>query len=272
MIRLENVDIFGWDSAIRGMRNPMNSWDKSDSKWGCDDSGGTLCTGDCGEWCTGWNYIIGKNDLSLMKKLAKAGNDHGKFGRMINVTLDITAPLYWWKEFDTYKVGTVANSCSTMHKIHAKEFTLDDFSCEHLFNRPLMETAPGEVGLFNVQAKGTLECSIVVLNAARANYLWIKENSVAKVIKAIGFEMWDSLPGETDAEKKENLAKQYWWQMIQLLPSSYNQRRTVQLNYQVLWSMYQRRKDHKLDEWREFCKWVETLPYFKEIYGIDLGE
>lgn len=217
MIKLENVEVFGFETAIRGMRNAMNSWTKIDSKWGCNDPGGTLCTGDCGEWCTGWNYIIGKNDLALMKKLAKAGNDHGKFARMINVTLDITSPLYWWKEFDTYKVGTVANSCSTMHKIHTTPITPDIFSFDHV-----------------------KLCEIGKAYLDELEKLRVKFNDTGD--------------------------KKYWYALIQLLPESYNQRRTVQFNYQVLWSMYQRRKDHKLDEWREFCKWVETLPYFKEIY------
>ena len=210
MIKIENVDVFGWEAAIRGMRNPMNSWDKRDSVWDIRSD----------KEETEWFYRIGENDLKLMKSLSKAGNDHGKFLRMINVTVDITAPLYWWKEFDTYKVGTVANSCSTMHKIHAKEFTLDDFSHEHLtdYHR-------------NVVLEGVI---IKLLNTYRRNFI--------------------------EAKDKED-----WWQMIQLLPSSYNQKRTVQLNYQVLKSMYFARRDHKLDEWREFCKWIETLPYFKDI-------
>lgn len=201
-IKIENVDVYGFEASIRGMRSPMNSWDKSDSvypyQW------------DCGE------LRIGENDLKLMKSLSKAGNDHGKFLRMINVTVDITAPLYWWKEFDTYKVGTVANSCSTMHKIHAKEFTIDDFSHEHLLT-PMY-----------------LEQTVNTLNHYREMFVKTKD-------------------------------KIYWWQMIQLLPSSYNQKRTVQLNYQVLKQMYFARRHHKLDEWKEFCEWCEELPYFKEI-------
>lgn len=226
MIKIENVEVFGWETAIRGMRNPMNSWDKSDSLFlpvaFCDDVEDFKLAQTCG----GKAPIIKENDLKLMKTLAKAGNDHGKFLRMINVTLDITAPLYWWKEFDTYKVGTVANSCSTMHKIAAKVFTIDDFSNEHLedmFLDGLRET-------------------IRLLNIARDGFI--------------------------RASKEENPlvpAKDYWWQMIQLLPSSYNQKRTVQLNYQVLKTMYYARKEHKLDEWREFCKWIEELPYFREI-------
>ena len=208
MIKIENTEVYGWEAAIRGMRNPMNSWDKSDSKYEMhvDDE---------------WRYDIGENDLALMKKLSAAGNDHAKFLRMINVTMDITAPLYWWKEFDTYKVGTVANSCSTMHKIHSKEFTIDDFSCEHLLDT----------------AKMHLNTTIEILN------IWRKEYS----------------------EQEGKWKKDCWWQMIQLLPSSYNQKRTVQLNYAVLKNMYFARRNHKLDEWHTFCDMCLTLPYFKEI-------
>lgn len=187
MIKIENVNVYGWGAAIRGMRNPMNSWDRSDSH----------------------GFLIGEEDRKLMHKLAKAGNEHAKFRRMLNVTMDITAPLYFWKEFDTYKVGTVSNSCSTMHRIHSKEFTLDDFSVEHLYTN-------------NLEAFGTI---ISALNEAREVYLKTK-------------------------------AKEDWWQMIQLLPSSYNQRRTVQLNYEVLNHIYHQRKNHKLDEWREFCDYI----------------
>ena len=220
MIKIENTDTFGWKAAIRGMRNPMNSWDKSDSYFGCDE---IFCI-DCplfeDECCEHTPILIGENDLKLMKSLAKAGTDHSKFLRMINVTCDITAPLYWWKEYDTYKVGTVANSCSTMHTIHKKEFTLDDFSYEHLFETDVLKTVIG------------------FLNHYRNEYLITKD-------------------------------KKCWLQMIQLLPSSYNQLRTVQLNYQVLKSMYLARKQHKLDEWRDFCAWCETLPYFKEVCIYD---
>ena len=212
MIKLEKTDVFGWESAIRGMRNPMNSWDKSDTAFWVHPNPGDLY------------YGLGENDLKLMKSLSKAGSDHGKFLRFINVTVDITAPLYWWKEFDTYKVGTVANSCSTMHKIHAKEFTLDDFSHEHLFST--MGTS--------FEARDLLEQLVDLLNQYRELYLETKD-------------------------------KNWWWQLIQLLPSSYDQKRTVQLNYQVLKSMYFARRHHKLDEWKEFCAWCESLPYFKEI-------
>lgn len=228
MIKIENVETFGWEAAIRGMRNPMNSWDKSDSYWGydCKSCGKIERDGackpedeerkDCHKYL---GFEIGQNDLRLMKLLSKAGNDHGKFLRMIGVSLDIVAPLYWWKEFDTYKVGTVANSCSTMHKIQAKEFELDDFSIEHL-----------NVDVIVNPFKEIIRC----LNFFRNIYL-------------------------------QNHDKNDWWQMIQLLPLSYNQRRTIQLNYAVLKNMYHSRKAHKLDEWLEFCKWVETLPYAKEL-------
>lgn len=204
MIKIEQTEIFGWESAIRGMRNPLNSWNKSDSGW----DGFGECNG----------YSIGETDLSLMKKLVAAGADHSKFMRMLTVYCDITAPLYWWKEYDTYKVGTVANSCSTMHKIHDKEFELDDFSCEHLCGAALQ----------------ALVFTIGTLNMYRDAY--------------------------NDGKLKED-----WWQMIQLLPSSYNQKRTVQLNYAVLRNMYRSRKNHKLDEWHTFCEWVETLPHAKEL-------
>lgn len=213
MIKIENTDVYGWEAAIRGMRNPMNSWEKSDSEWTHFPEWRMIAQTD-----SELSFVIGKNDLKLMKSLSKAGNDHGKFLRMINVTVDITAPLYWWKEFDTYKVGTVANSCSTMHKIHTKEFTMDDFSHEHL-------TPWNETVLCNL---------IVELNASRDQYLRTKN-------------------------------KDDWWQMIQLLPSSYNQKRTVQLNYQVLKSMYFARRNHKLDEWHTLCEWMEGLPYFREV-------
>lgn len=210
MIKIENVEVVGFAAAIRGMRNPMNSWSKSDS---CFCPNEPCCEGNC-------SMMIGPNDLDLMKRLRNAGTDHRKFMRMIAVYIDVTAPLYWWKEFDTYKVGTVANSCSTMHKIHEKEFTLEDFSCEHL-------TPWNETVLANL---------IVELNANRDRYLQTKE-------------------------------KEDWWQMIQLLPSSYNQKRTVMLNYEVLANMYKSRKDHKLDEWRNFCSWIKTLPYSELITG-----
>lgn len=222
MIKIDKIDVYGWENAIRGMRNPMNSWNKSDSGY-CQE----LCTsGKCPNplKCDSWAiYCIGPNDLNLMRKLSKSGPDHRKFMRMIIVYMDITAPLYWWKEFDTYKVGTVANSCSTMHKIADKEFTIYDFSHEHLENS------------WFVHLKETIK----LLNEARDAYKLCN----------------------TDAKKE------WWWQIIQLLPSSYNQKRTVMLSYEVLANIYKSRKAHKLDEWVEFCKFIETLPYQELITG-----
>ena len=235
MIKIENTEVVGWSHVIRGARNPMNSWHKSDSGMGCTmDKLGDCFNSDfinCDECNT---FIVGPNDHDLMMRLAHGGPVHAKYRRMITVYLDITAPLYWWKEFDTYKVGTVANSCSTMHKIHAKEFTLDDFSTDHLedfsWNR--------------------LDDLIGHLNICINHFLETKD-------------------------------KKYWWQMIQLLPTSYNQKRTIMLNYEVLANMYHSRKTHKLDEWREFCEWIESLPYseiitkYKPVYvevEVDVDE
>lgn len=217
MLKIENTEVTGWEAAIRGMRNPMNSWEKSDSVFTQheleDWPHNTVKTFD----------DLGPNDLDLMTRLRNSGTDHRKFMRMITVYLDITAPLYWWKEFDTYKVGTVANSCSTMHKIAAKEFTLEDFSCEYLENSWLAH----------------LKETIRLLNEARDAYHWCN----------------------TDAKKE------WWWQMIQLLPSSYNQKRTVMLNYEVLANIYKSRKGHRLDEWKTVLDWIEELPYAELITG-----
>ena len=223
MIKIEYTDVYGLEASIRGMRNPLNSWEKSDSSFEVYDSDeSSFWTPNNLEQKNNLiNINIGENDMKLMKQLRKAGSDHRKYLRMINVTCDITAPIYWWKEFDTYKVGTVANSCSTMHKIHDKEFTLNDFSNEHL-------TAGDCVVL-----EHTIDC----LNKNRILFLREKDKS-------------------------------YWYSMIQLLPSSYNQKRTVQLNYEVLMNMYHARKNHKLDEWHTFCDWIETLPYGKELICI----
>lgn len=216
MIKITNTEVTGWAAAIRGMRNPMNSWDKSDTdiNWLYDD------------------VYIGNNDLKLMKKLAKAGSDEAKYKRFIVVTCDITAPLYWWKEFDTYKVGTVANSTSTMHRIHAKEFDLTDFSYHHISLNTYVDVG----GAWSVPPMSTFKQTMSQLNAMRELYLQTKD-------------------------------KFYWWNMIQLLPSSYNQLRTIQFNYQVLTNMYHARKNHKLDEWRDLCKWIESLPYSELITG-----
>lgn len=237
MLKIENAEVFGWEHAIRGMRNPMNSWEKSDSEFITADGDHHDITGNSGPWYGegGWSEnLIGPEDRKLMVKLSKAGTDHRKFMRMITVYLDITAPLYWWKEFDTYKVGTVANSCSTMHKIAEKEFTLEDFSCEHLVDEENVSYSSN--ALCMPYFKSALDAVIMLLNTARTMYLETKE-------------------------------KTYWWQMIQLLPSSYNQKRTVMLNYEVLANIYKSRRNHKLDEWHTLCDWIETLPYSELITG-----
>lgn len=233
MIKIENIEVVGWEAVIRGMRNPMNSWEKSDSKWAHiapAQREGHICV----SCFNNSEYWIGPNDLKLMTRLRNAGTDHRKFMRMIVVYCDITAPLYWWKEFDTYKVGTVANSCSTMHKIADKEFTLEDFSHEHLDTvRGLTMYAPQE---YHFSSLDLLKLQIDVLNQWRTRYL-------------------NALKTETETDLH---TKDIWRQMIQLLPSSYNQKRTVMLNYEVIANMYKSRKSHKLDEW------VELMTYFKE--------
>jgi len=251
MLKIENTKVVGWEAAIRGMRNPMNSWEKSDSH-SCGTCGDCDNCIDYEECPYGYDYlktIVGPNDLDLMTKLRNAGTDHRKFMRMITVYLDITAPLYWWKEFDTYKVGTVANSCSTMHKIHAKEFTLEDFSCEHLTEFVLGQKLNG----------WTLEDNDLI--ALRNDPDWgYSSTGILRdiVIKALNFNREKYLATKD---------KKYWWQMIQLLPSSYNQKRTIMLNYEVLANIYRSRRNHKLDEWRTFCDWIEGLPYSELITG-----
>lgn len=248
MIKLENTDVFGWEAAIRGMRNPMNSWDKSDSDFSCSEciAGDNSCYyyGDVNHieddvydhnWCNHTKLCIGNADLKLMQNLAKAGSDHAKYLRMINVTVDITAPLFWWKEFDTYKVGTVANSCSTMHKIMDRDFTADDFSYDTITK-------------FD---NGFIDVMLETLNEFRDVY--------------INYDDYKEQNMMMDGVTKKDV----WRLLIEALPSSYNQRRTVQMNYQVLWNMYNARKNHKLHEWLDFCDWIETLPYFKDIFGID---
>ena len=238
MLKIENAEVLGWEHAIRGMRNPKNSWAKSDSGPECP-YGKEKCCGECQQ-----NFCIGPNDKQLMMTLRNAGTDHRKFMRMITVYLDITAPLYWWKEFDTYKVGTVANSCSTMHKIADKEFTLEDFSHEHLLS--MANNDAGDALFLNdannirVDGDDLLGLIINVLNYYRGRYIKTKD-------------------------------KRYWWQLIQLLPSSYNQRRTVMLNYEVLANIYKSRRNHKLDEWHTFCDWIESLPYSELITGEKKG-
>lgn len=237
MLKIENVEIHGWEPAIRGMRNPKNSWAKSDStnEENCEEciyyADYTVCKYNHIHECL--NFKAGPNDLDLMTRLRNAGTDHRKFMRMIVVYMDVTAPLYWWKEFDTYKVGTAANSCSTMHKIADKEFTFDDFSHEKLIKSVCMEIQEQHIRISPIQALATtIEC----LNSYRDLYLQTKD-------------------------------KKYWWQMIQLLPSSYNQRRTVMLNYEVLANIYKSRRNHKLDEWHTFCDLIESLPYSELITG-----
>ena len=230
MLKIENYEVMGWEHAIRGMRNPMNSWEQSDSDWDNSIWHDGKCLSIVVQTDPERAYDLGPNDQKLMMKLRNAGTDHRKYMRMLTVYLDITAPLYWWKEFDTYKVGTVANSCSTMHKIHAKRFTIDDFSHEHLC----------ELSMKN------LEDIVEVLNKCRDLYL--------------GFDGFKHEVGE-------RTQKDYWWQMIQLLPSSYNQKRTVMLNYEVLANIYKSRKNHKLDEWHVLCEWIEKLPYAELITG-----
>jgi hypothetical protein len=245
MIVLDKTEVVGWEHAIRGMRNPMNSWDKSDSypAVDCGKCGKIEREGICNKEdrdCTGFEcYEIGPNDLSLMRKLRNAGTDHRKFMRMIVVYVDITAPLYWWKEFDTYKVGTVANSCSTMHKIHAKEFTLSDFSVDNLVGPALIH----------------MQKMVDMLNYWRDLFVNGEELDTACSVPT------------TRLEVHNMTKKDAWWQMIQLLPSSYNQKRTVMMSYEVLANAYKSRRNHKLDEWHGFCDWVESLPYSELITG-----
>lgn len=246
MLKIENTEVIGWEAAIRGMRNPKNSWEKSDSHWDYVDQGSEYLTvdhfGDA-------NFNIGPNDQKLMTNLRNAGTDHRKFMRMIVVYVDITAPLYWWKEFDTYKIGTVANSCSTMHKIAAKEFTMEDFSTEHLVSG----WAGKDKGGTDIVLTGPYECMeniIIMLNRVRNSYL---------------------IALKTESETGLS-AKDIWWQMIQLLPSSYNQKRTVMLNYEVLANIYKSRRNHKLDEWHTFCDWIEMLPYSELITGKEVAD
>lgn len=240
MIKLEHVVLASPEQMkfiIEGMRNPMNSWEKADSGNGCDSG---FCSGPCAfspQWCGNTpRHVLGENDHSLMQRLSNAGTDHRKFMRMLPVYVRITAPLYWWKEFDTYKVGTVANSCSTMHKIASKEFTLDDFSCEHIHIRQSTDVLKETIDALNVFRD-------VYFNGGILSY----ENGNQRCY------------GKND--------KEIWWQMIQLLPSSYNQTRNVMMNYEVLANIYKSRKDHKLDEWRNFCKWIEEFPYSELITG-----
>lgn len=227
MLKIEKTDIYGWEAAIRGMRNSFNSWDKSDSRWCCGDKKCGVMDG-CDLCCDIPHFCVGGDDLALMKKLAKAGPSHAKYRRFITVTMDVTGPLYWWKEMDTYKVGTVGNSCSTMHKIADKEFTEEDFSFDHIID----EVTNSQCYTYRDtewDAGDVTDLLIGILNHYRDLYLETKD-------------------------------KKYWWQMIQLLPSSYNQKRTVMLNYEVLANIYKSRRNHKLDEWQMFCEWIKGLP------------
>ena len=243
MLKIEKTEVVGWEAAIRGMRNPMNSWEQSDSGHCHKDLARDCVTcvhRDTGyAACTAGHFDVGPRDYDLMTRLRNAGTDHRKFMRMIIVYVDITAPLYWWKEYDTYKVGTVANSCSTMHKIAAKEFTLEDFSHEHLGVLIPAELNDGEEVFQNLWIE-SLKRTIEDLNIARGFYI---------------------------REQNSDLKKKYWLQMIQLLPSSYNQKRTIMLNYEVLANIYKSRRNHKLDEWHTFCNWIEGLPYSEMITG-----
>ena len=243
MIKIENTQVFGWEGAIRGARNPMNSWEKSDSAFQHSttyyDIFGHM-TNPVADFDNGCDIIIGPNDHKLLMNLCKGGTEESKWRRMIHVQMDVTAPLYWWKEFETYKVGTVSNSCSTMHKIQAKVFTLDDFSCEHLGHYdPEKENTEQDdtgIGVDGIQAWPTdILCDLVdCLNHNRIKFLETKD-------------------------------KKYWYQMIQLLPTSYNQKRTIDLNYEVLAAQYRQRKDHKLDCWHQYCDWIRGLPYSEFI-------
>lgn len=232
MIKIEKTNVFGWEAAVRGLRNPMNSWDRIDSDYLKTEDGHIIAS----------RYEIGPNDMGLMKRLRNAGTDHRKYLRMIHVQADVTAPLYWYKEYDTYKISTVANSCSTMHKIAEKEFTLWDFSCEHLNDDcEACNVVFGDHSDY-LTSLDILKYTIEGLNYWRRRYLATKD-------------------------------KDDWWQMIQLLPTSYNQKRTIDLNYENLINMYHARKNHKLDEWHDFCDWIESLPYAKElIIGGELGK
>lgn len=312
MIKFENIVLPSaeqWTAIILGARNPLNSWRRSDSYIGCD---GSACNDCCnlkfGERCAEeyQNCIIGPNDLDLMKRLAASGPVHAKYRRMITVIVTITAPLYWWKEFDTYRVGVEKNSCSTMHKIADKEFTLEDFSCEHLLNVDSMdwgsddvccsaawpsgvvELPGGDISNVPFMPMDILQLTIKSLNRCREAYL-MNDAELKKVQDSFRVGFLDMKEKREKMNRLREKKKQYWWQMIQLLPSSYNQRRTIMLNYEVLAHIYQDRKEHKLDEWGEhkpvnitnggkvvrtipnqhqgFCDWIKTLPYNELITG-----
>lgn len=284
MIKLEHTEVTGWEAAIRGMRNPMNSWDKSDTFCNFENCSECPDRSKCDhEMMPGppagrpyrstnlnFNYI-GPNDHDLMMRLARAGSVDAKYRRMINVTVDITAPLYWWKEFDTYKIGTVANSCSTMHKIAAKEFALDDFSYEHLF-KSLWGEAPNFRLMNDAEHNWRdLEMDWHDSHGAYRTELDFDEDCDEWIDARYAIDVLEETIYALNHYRKKYLEtkdKKYWWQMIQLLPSSYNQKRTVQLNYEVLAGIYPKRKNHKLDEWHDFCDWIKSLP-FSEVITLD---
>ena len=256
MLKISNFEVLGWEHAIRGMRNPMNSWEKSDS---CTQ-GYVWCNEFCGHPVSGCDkesgLYLGPNDLNLMKRLRNAGTDHRKFMRMIAVYVDLTGPLYWWKEFDTYKVGTVANSCSTMHKIAAKEFSQEDFSREHLFG-------PDDMLKWDERKDIARDNALAAVNVDGNWCYFTPQGYIQMTCNILNYYREKYL---------ETQNKRYWWQMIQLLPSSYNQRRTVMLNYEVLANIYKSRRNHTLDEWHTFCDWIEELPYSELITGYEENE
>ena len=250
MLKISNFEVMGWEHAIRGMRNPMNSWEKSDSEF-------SVC--ECEQWPHDIKKSLvelGPNDLDLMKRLRNAGTDHRKFMRMITVYVDLIGPLYWWKEFDTYKVGTVANSCSTMHKIAAKEFTLEDFSCEHLFDEDSLPPYEERVDIEHCEPLAAIDVN--------GQWCYYTPKTFVRMTCNVLNHFRDLYLKTKD--------KKNWWQMIQLLPSSYNQKRTVMLNYEVLANIYKSRRNHKLDEWHTFCDWIEELPYSELITGYEEEE
>jgi hypothetical protein len=270
-IKIENTQVFGWEGAIRGVRNPMNSWEKSDSWFETSynaekniftahsinrDEGKNFDeNSDENEFLYLYRVAIGPNDHKLLMNLCKGGTEEAKWRRMVHVQMDVTAPLYWWKEFETYKVGTVSNSCSTMHKIQAKEFVLDDFSCEHLFDHDDIHWPKD----FDADHPYNITGIPVVVRGFDDNYHDLYFSP--KGILGLQIEMLNKCR-DLFLNTKD---KKYWWQMIQLLPSSYNQRRTIDLNYEVLASQYRQRKDHKLDCWHQYCDWIRSLPYSEFI-------
>ena len=279
MLKIEETEVVGWEAAIRGMRNPMNSWGQSDSDYRpilckrCDNCMSYQLEkwDDC-EQCeveqqtkAHDGFMIGPNDYDLMMRLRNAGTDHRKFMRMIIVYVDITAPLYWWKEYDTYKVGTVANSCSTMHKIAAKEFTLDDFSCEHLMN--FDDSNYWEEDSDNACFIDPGKKEVIVPRSLMLNYIIPLLNVAREKYNEMSQKLKENDLAETERKYTIAQQKRFWWQMIQLLPTSYNQKRTIMLSYEVLANIYKSRRHHKLDEWHTFCDWIEGLPYSDLITG-----